>query len=76
MPDKTQKQMIQEIHDATIQLKTILLGIPGTENGGLVAEVKELSGSHYKLKKGFWILIGILIGSGILGAGVYNILGG
>ncbi len=76
MAGKTQKQMIQETYENVTRLSTVILGVPGTENGGLVAEVKSLSGSHYRLKKSFWMLIGILIGSGILGAGAYNILGG
>lgn len=83
MVDKTQREMIHEIHKATIQLNTVLLGVAGTENGGLVQEVKdvktdvkELGKSHGKLKRNFWILVGALLGSGAIGTGVYNLLGG
>ncbi len=75
MAGRTQKELVQEIH-------TVLLGVPGTENGGLVQEVKdvktdvkELGKSHGKLKRNFWILVGALIGSGAIGSGIYNLLG-
>jgi len=74
MAEKTQKQLIQETHETVVQLSTVLLGVQGTANGGLVKEVKdvkvsvnELAKSHSKLKRNFWVLIGILVGSGALG---------
>ena len=82
MTEKTQKQLIQETHESVGQLTTVLLGVPGTQNGGLVKEVKdvkldikELGRSHGKLKRNFWLLIGILIGSGVVGSGIYSLLG-
>jgi len=81
--EKTQKQMIHEIHEAVIQQGTVLLGVPGTEDGGLVQEVrdiklnaKELGQSHGKLKRNFYILIGTLAGSGAIGTGIYGALNG
>ena len=76
MATKTQEQMIREIHETTIELKTVLLGVPETQNGGLVQDVRDLATSHYKLKKHFWILVGLLIGSGILGSSIYTLVAG
>jgi len=83
MPEKTQKQLIQEIHQTTIQLSTVLLGVSNTEDTGLVGEVKDvklnvngLSKSHIKLKRNFWILVASLVGSGILGSGIWGVLNG
>lgn len=83
MTDKPQKQLILETHQAIIQLSTVLLGVPDTEDKGLVGEVKDvklnlnnLGKSHNKLKKNFWILVGALVGSGAIGSGIYNLLNG
>lgn len=83
MTDKTQKQLIEEIHTTTTRLSTVLLGVPGTANGGLVQEVKDvkinlkdLGKSHGRLKRSFWILIGVIIGSGILGTGIWSLVNG
>ena len=80
---KSQEQMIYEIHDVSTRLETVLLGVPGTSDGGLVKEVrdikidvKELGQSHNKLKRTVWILIGVLAGSGVLGTGIWSILNG
>ena len=74
MTQKTQRQMIEETHGTVIELKTVILGVPGTANGGLVKQVNDVSKSHGKLKRNFWILVGLLIGSGILGSGIYGLL--
>ena len=71
-----QKQLIQEIHETVTILKTVLLGVPGTEDNGLVGKVDEVHRSHYRLKRNFYILIGVLVGSGILGTGIWGLLNG
>lgn len=83
MAEKTQRQMIQETHQTVIQLSTVLLGVPDTEDTGLVGEVKaikvdvrSLNGRQRKLSKNFWILIGVLVGSGVLGSGIWSLLNG
>jgi len=83
MPDKTQIELIREIHQTTAQLSTVLLGVPNTEDTGLVGEVKDIkltvngvSKSHSKLKRNFWILVATLVGSGILGSGIWSALNG
>ncbi len=72
----TQKKMVQELY-------TTLLGVPGTEEKGLVRDVKDsfkeiqkVNRKHDKLSRNFWILVGILSGSGILGANLSGLIGG
>ena len=69
-----QEKMIQETHDTVIKLNTVLLGSNG--RSGLVDEVKAIAVSHYSLKRNFWTLIGVLVGSGIIGSGIYTLLNG
>lgn len=74
------RQLIEEIHGKVIELGTVLLGVPGTDDSGLVGEVKSLKNSHKKLSNKFWILATILAGSGVVGVGeltdVINLFGG
>jgi hypothetical protein len=78
----TQRELIQNIHETVVELRTILLGIPGTDDTGLVGEVRlikmhidELDDKHKKLSNKFWILVSALVGSGVLGTGIYGMLG-
>ena len=79
---KSQEEMIQEIYQTITQLSTVLLGVPNTANGGLVKDVKslkvdtkEIGHSLGKLKKSFWLLVGVLIGTGIVTGWAYFIGG-
>ena len=72
----TQGKMIQELY-------TTLLGVKGTDEKGLVGDVKEafkeiksLRTSQNKLSRNLWILVGILSGSGIIGANITGVIGG
>lgn len=75
------KELLEKTHDTVIELKTILVGMPDSEDKGLVGElkdlktdVKELNCRHRRLSRNFWILIGILAGSGVLGSGLWGLL--
>ena len=72
----TQEKMIQELY-------TTLLGVKGTDEKGLVGDVKEafkeiksLRTSQNKLSRNPWILIAALSGSGIIGANITGVIGG
>lgn len=80
MPDKngkvTNRALLEETHDTVTQLKTVLVGIPGTDDKGLVGEVKStkndinaLHSRHRKLDLRVWILIAVLTASGAISAG-------
>ncbi|MCK5236285.1 MAG: hypothetical protein KAR06_04790 [Deltaproteobacteria bacterium] len=58
----------QDTHDKVVRIEAVLLGANGDD--GLVGYVKETAQSHYKLKQHFWILIGLLVGSGLLVGGI------
>jgi len=72
----TQGEMIKQIY-------TVLLGVPNTEDKGLVGGVKDvmvdlqdLRSRHNTLNRKFWALVAGLVGSGIIGANFSGILGG
>ena len=75
----TNRKLLEETHDTMTQLKTVLLGVPGTDDKGLVGDVKEVKvvqreqgKSIGKIKKNFWLLVGTLVGSGVLGSVIYG----
>ena len=79
MVDKTQKQMIQETHQTVTTLSTVLLGVPNTEDKGLVGDVKEvklIAKGNTKAITRLKIVIASLVGSGIIGSGAYGLLNG
>lgn len=71
---KEEKQKQDETHDGVIKLTTVLLGTNGDD--GLVGEFRRVANSHFSLKRNFWILVGILAGLGVLGSGLWGLLGG
>lgn len=71
----TQKQILQETHDAVIRLETKLPFIV-EEVKEVKSDLDDLSHSHGKLKRNFWMLVGILTGSGVIGGGLYGLLNG
>jgi len=71
----TPNEMIKQIY-------TVLLGVPNTEEKGLVWDVKQLAENlndlnnrHNTLNRKFWMLVAGLIGSGVLGANLFGLLG-
>ena len=68
MTPKTQKELIQEIHQG-------LFGIPDTEDAGLVGQVKKINGRVSRNSRLIFFIIGALSASGI-SFGVVNLIGG
>ena len=68
---KDEKAILVKTHDKVIELTVILLGSRG--DNGLIGDVKRLSSNHSKLRRNFWLLVGVLIGSGIISAGIWQI---
>jgi len=69
MPEKTQKKMIQEVHQG-------LFGVEGTDDKGLVGDVKELekyvrtqNSRVTKMEGKQKLVYGLIIGAGVLGCG-------
>ena len=78
---KEERELLKEIREDQkviredqIVVNTVLLGTDGSP--GLVKEVTDLAKGHGKLKRNFWILVGILVGSGVVGSGIYGVLNG
>ena len=70
--NKEERKKLDETHDTVIILKALLLGDRG--DNGMVGDFKRLSKSHYNLRTRFWLLVGILAGSGLLSGGIYGII--
>ena len=71
---KEEKELLTSIREKQIVTNTVLLGANGKK--GLVDVVQDLASGHGKLKRNFWLLVGILAGSGVVGSGIYGLMGG
>ena len=67
-------KMVDAIAIDVSVIKTVILGVPETKNGGLMEVVERNRDSISTLKKCFWVIIGVLIGTGILyGVQIYGV---
>ena len=67
----TTEEKIDSMFHKIIRIETVLIGIPGTDEGGLSERVKTNTSNITKIKARLNLLIGILLGSGVLtGAGI------
>jgi len=71
---KEEKELLTSIREKQIVTNTVLLGANGKK--GLVDVVQDLAKGHGNLKRNFWILVGVLVGSGVVGSGIYGVLNG
>jgi len=62
----------EELEKKVNDIHGVLLGVNGYP--GLAKRFEELSDSHYKLKRNFYMLVAFLIGSGILSASIITAL--
>lgn len=83
MAEKTPKQLIQETHEAVNTLTTVLLGVPGTDDTGLVGDVKSVKlnmkkqwESHSRLSMRVWILWGVVLALAVIASGIATLAGG
>jgi len=83
MAEKSQRQLIQETHQSVSMLTTVLLGVPGTDDTGLVGEVKQIKlnmkeqwKSHSKLSMRVWILWGAILAIAVIASGIVTLAGG
>ena len=74
-----ERQKLNETHDSIIEIKTVLLGTDGYN--GLVGDIKQnsqailaLNEKHSKLNVHFWQLVGVLVGSGVIGGGAIGLI--
>lgn len=70
---KDEREILNKTHDKIVELTAILLGARG--DNGLIGDVKRLASSHYKLRRNFWFLVGILAGSGVISVGIWRSIG-
>ncbi len=68
-------RLARETHDKVTKLETAIFGLPDTEDKGLCGEVRELSKSHYNLRRLFFMLLAFMVGAGFLtGLGLGDII--
>jgi hypothetical protein len=68
-----QFEKIDKVMDSLIEIRTVLLGAPSEEDGGICGDVKYLKQDHSKLKRNFYALIALLIGLGVIGGSIWGI---
>ena len=66
----TQKEMIEKTYKRVNEIGDCLFGVEGSEDKGLVGEVKLLKKDYYSFKNRALIIFGILVGSGALAGGL------
>jgi len=66
--------MLQDVQERMMRIETVLLGVPNTNDKGLVGEVKELKTKYRNLSTRVWLIIVAIAGSGALGGGIYQLL--
>jgi len=83
MTQKTNRQILDEIYTTVTEIRVTLFGVNNSSDKGLIGDVQdntykieEMGKSHRSLSKRFAILIAFLIGSGVLGAGIWGIFNG
>ena len=69
-----QAKKIDDALEAIVEIRTVLLGAKGEDGGGLCNDVKAQRQDLNALSLRFWILVGILVGSGILGGSIWAAL--
>ena len=69
-----QGEKLNEVYVNIGEIRTVLLGVPSTQNGGIVGTVNGLRKDHEKLKQTVWVVIAVLAGSGILGISIAQVL--
>jgi len=84
---KADRELLQATHDASILALALIKGTNGT--GGIASHVDEHDHElehvhgridesdqrHNKLSKNFWMLVGVLVGSGVIGGSIWGALG-
>ncbi len=67
MPTKQEWDDFKTKQDA---IYNVLLGIPGTDERGLVFTVNKVCRNHQRLARTVWTMAGILLGSGAVAGGI------
>ena len=67
-----ERKILEVIQEKVIKIEVVLLGADGDE--GLVGEVQELKKKQTKQAIILYVLIGVLVGSGVLVTGALGLL--
>ena len=75
---KEERTILEDIRDSQVEQRTVLLGIPDTDDRGLVGEVKNIKlsvNSNTKSISKVKVTLAALIGSGVIGTGIWQVVG-
>ena len=78
MLTKEEREILEDIRDSQVEQRTVLLGIPDTDDRGLVGEVKAIKlnvNNNNKAIGKLKITLAALITSGVLGTGIWQLIG-
>lgn len=70
----TQKEMIEKTYKGVNEIKDCLFGVEGSEDKGLVGEVKSLKKDYYNFKNRALVIFGIAVGLGLLSGSVVGLV--
>jgi hypothetical protein len=73
---KTPEEFVRVAYPLLQQVHQGMYGVPDTDEKGLCGKVEAQGKELFSLKRAFWTLVGILVGSGVLGVGAYGIIKG
>ena len=77
---KAERDILEDTHTSVVALTTAIKGMNG--KGGLLNHVDDhdhefesVYERHNKLSRNFWMLVGVLVGSGVIGGSIWGALG-
>lgn len=81
-PNMTPEEAIFDVRERMVRIETLIIGVPNTADKGLVGKVNdncdEMDATRKKvgrLEIKFWLLVGLLAGTGVLGGfGLANLI--
>ncbi len=73
---EAERVIITNVANDVREIKTVLLGAPNSDDGGLVGQVNRHGKRLSTNERNFWLLVGFLSGAGILTgtAGIINLV--
>jgi len=76
MDDEQRDQILINLDRKTREIHQGLYGVPNTSDNGLFGIVRNHGTELFKLKRNFWLLVGLLVGGGTLAGSAIATFGG
>jgi hypothetical protein len=72
---ETEEEKLDQLAQKVDLIYQGLFGVPGTESKGICGECNDTRDKVNILTRNFWILVALLAGLGLLGAGTWGLIG-